>query len=182
MTLIGAVRVFALVLALLVTSTAHASLLDGKTVRVTHDFPAMGTFIGGPFLLVVGPGLEFPSIIGIYSLDISDTSLLLTFLLSPSQTFTGGGFNGLHVFDVNNTIPSFLSVTINGASTLALSPTSRVSFDADNIYVNLESVNVGTQTLLLDITAASVPEPSALLLLGAGLIILGGIRARFRSR
>ena len=122
---------------ILSAATAQALLLDSQTLRVTHESP-LGTNSHGPNLVVVGPGVEEPSVLGIYSVDFSDTNIFIQFLLANPAGFTAAPFNGLHVFDVNALIPAFTSVTINPATTLPGFSASLTTFDADNIYVNFQ--------------------------------------------
>ncbi|MGH9723051.1 MAG: PEP-CTERM sorting domain-containing protein [Bryobacteraceae bacterium] len=164
----------ALILAASSSSVVKATLL-GETVRLTHELPNVGAIFGGPIDVVVGPGVEAPLFIGIYSVDLDDTDVLVTFPNSCCGGFGNTAFNGLHMFDVNGTIGDILSVTINPATLLAGFNASRITFDANNIYVNFAGLNPNPSTDLvaLDITAA--PEPSTWLFM-AGLAVFVAMR------
>jgi len=156
--------------------SANATILFGQTVRVTHDAPSIGTPISGPFDAVVGPGLEVPSILGFYSADLSDTNIFLDFTQFPSASaaFSGAAFNGFHLFDLNSTIPTFLSATINSTNVAGLDA-SRVTFDANNIYINFQGLTVTPSSRVsVDITA--VPEPRTLGSIGLVLAALALLR------
>ena len=170
-----------LVAAAAFSSAASATTLYGHTVQVSHDDPVEGTFLSGPFDVVVNDTVEVPSLVGFYSADISDTNIFLDFTQFPvsSGTFTGDTFNGFHLFDVNGTIASFLTVTINNATNVAGLDASRVSFDADNIYVNFAGLTVTPASRVsLDITV--VPEPGTFLLMIPALAIFAAIRFQRR--
>jgi len=86
--------------------------------------------------------------------------------------------NGFRITDVNGTIDDFVGVSINPATNMAGLDASRISFDADNIWVNWQSLSFDPNTIVsLDITA--VPEPATAMILGLGL---AGLTARRRRR
>jgi hypothetical protein len=158
----------ALILAAASSSAVQASILLGETLRVTHERP-LGTLLAGPTDVVVGPGVEITGYPGGYNADFDDAAIVIKFPGSCCGGFTSASFNGLHVFDVNGTIPQILSVTINAATSFPGFTASRISFDANNIFVNFSGLNPNPSTavLALDITAA--PEPSTWFFM-AGLV------------
>ena len=160
---------------------AHATVLDGQTVRLTYEFPSLGTvWNGNTHDLLVGPSVEifgFPFGDPRTDVDFSDTNIYVTY--TSSEDWTATSFNGFRVFDLFGTIPGFLSVTINPATNLAGFDASRITFDADNILVNWQGLAFNTETVVsLDVSA--VPEPSTLALIGLG--IPGLVRAARRRR
>jgi hypothetical protein len=171
--------------------SAHAALLQGKTVEFTYFFPDTSS-VYGPDLAngnyVVGSGLEIPN--GICcgyegTLDISDKNLLAKFHFSSS--YTPASFNGFRISDVFNSIGSFTSATVNPATTLPGFTGANVSFDANNIWVNWEGLffNDG-DTVSIDIdggsTSDKVPEPATLALFGVGLAAAGVMRRRRKTK
>jgi hypothetical protein len=170
----------ALILAAVGSSVVQASILSGETIRVTHERP-IGTLLAGPTDVVVGPGVEITGYPGGYNADFDDASIVMTFPGSCCGGFTNGSFNGMHVFDLNGTIPQILSVTINPATVFPGFTVSRISFDANNIFINLAGLNPNpaTAVLALDITAA--PEPSTWLFM-TGLAAFAAMRRAGKRR
>jgi hypothetical protein len=131
---------------------------------------------------VVGPGVEDPDLNDI-AFDFSDTNIFADLSGVIGVKWLDTNFNGFHVFDVNGTIPAFGSVTINAATNMVGLTPDRVTFDADNIWVNWQNLAFNPSTRVsLDVTPAAtpVPEPASLVLLGSG--IAGTIAARRRKR
>ncbi len=162
-------------------TACHASTFFDQTVRVTHDAFDIGTVISGPFDSVVTAGIEVPSVLGFYSVDVSDANILLNFTqIGTGGTFSGGTFNGFHLFDLNGTIPTLLSVTILSTNVSGLDA-SRISFDANNVFVNFQGLFVDLASRVsLDVTA--VPEPATLGLMGIALAVIGFRRRKLGPR
>uniref|UniRef100_C6DYB4 Ice-binding protein C-terminal domain-containing protein n=1 Tax=Geobacter sp. (strain M21) TaxID=443144 RepID=C6DYB4_GEOSM len=162
--------------------SAHATLLDGKTVSGEYLFSTMNSVYQNFGNVTVGSGVEFFNLGNIpVTLDISDTQLINRFGLATS--WNAAPFNGYHISDVNNTIADFTSVSIDPSTNMAGLDLSRVTFDANNIWVNWNGLSFNNNTLVvLDVDgAAPVPEPSTIFLLGAGLAGLGIVRRRAKS-
>lgn len=157
---------------LLASASAHAALLNGQTVQETWVYADLLSNIGSD-TAVAGAGVEFSNFLsdGVTSIDFSDTNIRFGFLYNGGS-FSTASFNGFETFDLNSTIPDFTSVSINAATNMAGLDASRISFDANHIWVNFQGLSFGTSTVVsLDInTAASaVPEPSTLALLSLGM-------------
>jgi hypothetical protein len=159
----------------LVVIPGQAALLNGQTVRLTYEFPVLGTvFNNNTHDLLVGPGFEingFPVGDPRTNIDFSDTNIYVTF--NSHATWTSTSFNGFHVYDLNGTIPAFTSVTLNPATTSNMLGLV-LTFDADNIWVNWAGLSFDTNTIVsIDINGGSgVPEPGTLGLMAAGLGLL----------
>ncbi len=125
----------------------------------------------------MGPGVELLNFAGYLDIDFSATNILMT-------TTRGGGpnavpFDGLRFFDVLSTMPAITGVTLNPSSTYAGLTQAGVSFDADNIRVNLAGLTAQRgQTISLDI--AQVPEPATYGLVGLALAAAALYRKRAR--
>lgn len=168
--------------ALLATGAASASLLDGQTVNYQYFFPDTSTpYINAPNGdYVVGPGVEITNLVtdmASAALDLSDTQITVLF---HEVGFNTGSFNGFRINDVNLSIASFGAVTINSASNVTLDP-SRISFDADNIWVSFagDSYSLGDK-LVLDVSA--VPEPQTYALMLLGLVGVAAVSRRAKQR
>jgi hypothetical protein len=166
-------------LAVFCPSPAQASpLLWGRTVEYQYLFPDINSNYlnasNGNYL--VGPGVEVANVSDQQAtLDLSDTNLFVDYLF-----FTGywvdTSFNGFRITDIFGQIPAFAGVTINPATNMSGFDASRISFDADHIWVNWHGLNFDANTIVsLDVNSNAVPDPgSSLLLLGMSL---AGLRA-----
>ena len=158
-------------------SSANASLLDGKNVGYAYYFPNTSTPIYFT-TFVVGPGEELPNLFGTGgrgTLDVSDTNILVDFY--ADSEWTASDFNGFRLVDIDNTIDAFTSVAINAVTNFVGFDASRITFDADNIYVNWQGLTFTTDTVVsLDINGGSgtVPELPAYVT-WAGLIVAVGL-------
>lgn len=166
---------------LLMTGGAQASaLLNGKTVEYTYLFPTITSvyFSGVNGNYAVGPGVEISS--GFCcdfegSLDLSDKNILADF--HAPGGYSDGSFNGFRITDVFDAIDPFTSVSINAITNMVGFDASRVTFDANNIWVNWQGLGFSPDTVVsLDINGGqSIPEPGTWLLMGTGLMgLLGG--------
>ena len=174
------------ILATVAAPVANAALLMGKTVSFTYLFPNISTVIGFPAdgNYVVGAGVEIPNgfAVGEGSLDISDSNILADFSI-----FIGYGpalFHGFRITDVNGTIASFTSVSVDAITNMVGFDASRVTFDADNIWVNWQGLGSDPNTVVsININGGgggTVPEPTSLALFAAALFAAGVLRRKAR--
>jgi hypothetical protein len=170
--------VLAACVAVLGALPAQASpLMLGQTVEYQYFFPNLSSPYGNASNgnYVVGAGVEVANVAdGRATLDISDTNLYIDYL--NSSGWNPASFNGFRITDIFGTIPSFTGVTINAATNMVGFDASRITFDADHIWVNWQGLNFNADTVVsLDVNGGSVPDAgSTLLLLGMGL---AGLRA-----
>ena len=168
-------RVVLVAVACSVTGPARADLLTGDTIRTWELYPDLSTIFAGP-VDVVDPGniLAFPGFAPIVNIAFNDANITIT-MVRDATAFTSA-FNGFRFFDVSEA--PFGSVTLDSATDVPGIDASRVSFDAQNIYVNFSGIAYSTgQEVSLDIRA--VPEPASSLVL---LVIAAFVTIAVRRR
>jgi len=158
---------------------------NGQTIQMTEyeaatpPGPPTGSFedFGNQ---VVGPGLE-PYIETGWSVDISDTEILLTdhaftFAFATSFPYFGDTF-----FDVFSTVDTITGVTLLGTSIPGMTA-SNVTFDADHVYLNFANLPITTNGAgdFVHVGVQFVPEPASASLAAFGAIAVAGL-ARKRS-
>jgi hypothetical protein len=154
------------------TVTAEWYVPDNVTVIETHN-------------VVVGAGVELPfgSIVNgpILAIDLSDTEV--RFEVSSLAIFSPTAVNGWKFSDTTNSIPDIAGVIVGplsgGVSGLA---NSDLSFDANSIFVNLESVTAAGAGDFWTLKVEFVPEPGSLILAALGLVGIGAWSLRRRNR
>ncbi len=162
---------------------SHAGFL-GKTIGAETQFPTQGTVCCGSGNAVVGAGVEFaagsfPSYNPAAYVDVGDARI--EYGQTAGTGYQTATFNGFRFFDVLSTIDAIIGVSIDSATDLAGFDISRVSFDADNVYINMESLSApGAHRVVLNVLFASnqVPEPDSIALLVLALGLIGFARSR----
>lgn len=171
---------YALVASLLMAQPASAALMDGQTITVSQVSPSTDS-VTWEQTAVVGEGVE-ATYSFINTIDVSDTRIVFDFLVGGWWGNTE--FNGFWFFDINDMIGDFTAVTIDPATNMAGLDASRITFDANNIYINFQNLSFTADTIVsLSINGGAsnpvpTPEPAALGLLGVGLLAAAGLRRR----
>lgn len=154
----------------IVAAPAQAGYL-GHSVDADYRFPNIGTVFDGMSTQVVGAGTEF-SLFGV-DIDLDDDTI--HFSRPGPVSFSPGSFNGWSFFDVFATIDPVIGVEVI-SSTVGLD-NSRLSFDADTVWVNF--VNLASATnfdavVRVRFSTAAVPAPAtvALAAFALGIAVL----------
>jgi hypothetical protein len=166
--------VYALLAASALSATpASAALLLGKTVELSHQFPALGSPDFGVNNFTVGTSAPV-DYAGIATYFATDTTFNMNVFCGQGCGWTTTSFNGFVLSDVFGTVDAFTGVAINAATNYLGFDASRISFDANNIYVNLQGLTAnGTITLDINGAAGGVPEPAAWAMMLAGFGLVG---------
>ncbi len=150
----------------------RADVLAGDLIRTWELYPDLSTIYGGP-VDVIDPGtiLAFPSFAPIVNIFFNDVNI--TIQMARDATAFTSAFNGFRFFDVSEA--PIGSVALDGATNVPGIDASRVTFDAQDIYVNFSGITYSTgQEVSLDVQAA--PEPSYLMLLVIAALLMLGFR------
>ncbi len=175
---------------LLGSGTAQAGLI-GSTIGVQTLFPTQSDVCCGSGSAVVGAGVEFPtdsfpSYNSSAFVDVGDFQI--DYGMVAGTSYSGGAFNGFRFYDILGTIAPITGVTIDGATNLVGFDSTRLTFDADNIYINLQGLSPADAHLVrLDVSFGEVapgriPEPSTLGLLLSSVALLAAPAWRRRKR
>lgn len=150
-----------------VTQKAYAWLV-GDTIKLEHHYTGIGVYSGISTAVVEGTSDQWYWT-GSYIANPEDMSILLTGLSSVGN-FDDVPFNGFVASNIDNTI---LGVTID--TNLSGWDNSRLFFNSHAIYCNFRNLELTPGTFFnanIDFGQQVVPEPSSLLLLGLGGLLL----------
>ncbi|MCI5178061.1 MAG: hypothetical protein D3911_01810 [Candidatus Electrothrix sp. AW3_4] len=139
--------VFGVLLSILTVSISASTVtgFNGEVVRLTVDSPNLGEIIAGPHDAIVDSNIEFSleRVNNVVEVDInlSDKTIYFDYSRSSYGNFASGSFNGYVFTDINNTIPNITSVKIDTIATTLGVDDSRISYDNNQIFVNVASLS-----------------------------------------
>ncbi len=152
----------------LAAMSSHAGLL-GTNVTANFYYPDTSSFYCSNGPATVGAGVEYPgscSGFAAVGIDVGDT----TMSVSLSGAFAPASFNGFEL----DAATDFLTASYVGG-TMGVTD---VSIIGGNIWVNFSGQQGGTANFEFTNDTPTVPEPSTLLLMGAGLLAASRVRRR----
>lgn len=134
----------------------------GAELQVQAFSPDLNTPTTTPIAATVGNGVEFDNLpssaiadgdIADINIDVSEERIIFT-VDEATGAFDSGNFSGYRFIDSSNSIESITSVSVNSASSLAVSD-FRLTFTADLIEINLSGVSYERgDNLILDVEFA----------------------------
>jgi hypothetical protein len=167
-----------------VAQPALAGTFDGTTLHTRYLYPEQGSIyqdfgditVSGDTLLAAGLGT------GGVDLHANGSNLNATFN-NGASSWNSASFNGFVVFDDTDSLSAITSVTINSSTTLGGFDSSRVTFDADHIFVNWQGLAFHDGDIVsLAVNSGAVPEPASWAMMLGGFGLVGGaMRSRRKA-
>jgi hypothetical protein len=162
-----------LVFALCFVSTAQATFI-GQTVTYDLLHPGIGGAVHGTDSALITDG----SVLGpIYYGDFGIATFGADSIVFSSGALGGGWAGGVyyHIFGLDLGITGVLF----DAAASSLGAQGMISFNADNIWINMGGVQEDeSSSFAIDVAFEQVPEPSIIALFGLGLVGIGFARRR----
>ena len=163
---------------------AAAQDLNGQQVTVDYLFPSTGNLYENDGNGIVTPaGITFTSF-GFVNTTAKPSEVDITF--NGGAHFTNSSFNGPHLYEIGALPVSITGVTVDGATNVFGFDSSRVTFDSNGVYANLQGLSVDSgKTVRLNLSfgpSSVTPEGSSLAMMGLGLLPLAyGFRRKLRK-
>ena len=177
-------------LMLMAFSTTASAMFIGETLRLQLSFPSISSPISSPIDdAIVGSGVEFQElntkalpgyIVADVEVDIDENSITWDFINTGGfTTFPSANFNGHVLTDINNSIPSITNVSIDTTATSFLLDTSRIFFNENQVFFNVEGLSIDQGSLVkVNVEFSPVPLPASIWFLVSGVLGLFQIRKK----
>jgi hypothetical protein len=173
-TLLAAIAVAALTPS---STFADAVSFDGQSLEFEYMYPNTGSPLTTQHF-TVGSGVESPNgYASQFGLDVSASTVDVDF--RTSSTWASAAFNGFRLTDYTGSIAAITGVSLVSTNMTGLTQ-SRVTFDANNVFVNWNGLSFNADTFVSLSVAFQTPagESSATPLPAAataGLALMGGL-------
>ncbi len=154
----------------LCAAPAMAAGLFGTTLQHNYYYPnlaSVATFSGyfPATNVTVTAGVEMPLVANSFSVDITNTQLILT--MTRNSAWDVRPFNGPVFDDLTNNVDPIISVTVNPATTMPGIDNSRVLWTADRFGVNWQGLSFSTGDIVVLDIVTGVPAPGTAAAFGA---------------
>jgi hypothetical protein len=152
----------------LIGSGPASAALEGHVIGAQYLFDSIASVFADLGTATVGSAVEFQ----VFSIlaDVGDGQIRLD--RPGGIEFAPGSFNGWRFHDALGAMPAITSVTVNAATRIEGFDASRISFDADNIWLNFASLG-NSEVFYAVVDVRLVPEPASWAMFAAGLLALG---------
>lgn len=160
---------------------ASAALLDGKTLQMEYLYPDLSSVYvpaqdvtGGAPGVTIFIGSNFTVTLGDHTINARDDDFVGGYY-NPTM------FNGLHIWDAYDTVADFTGVSLFHNQYPGFDM-SRVTFDANNIFINFTGLNFAVNPSELEIgVAGGAPEAATWAMMIAGFGLAGATLRRRRA-
>lgn len=166
----------ALAFSVFASSAARADII-GDTVVIQYLFPDSGTQFGlSATGIVTSSGVSL-NLFSNQLVTVFGNNVQMIGIRDPSSSFQPGAFNGVSIQDLTN--PSaFTGFSVDPASNVVGFNASNVSISGGLLFINYQSLVTPLNSLAQVDFTSTVPEPSSLVLLSAGLAGLLSVKRR----
>lgn len=182
-------KLLPITLMLMIFSTTANAMFTGETLELQVRFPNLSSPISSSINAVVSSGIEFQEldtralpgyIVADVEVDINDSSITWDFLNTGGfAIIPSADFNGHVLTDINNSIAPITNVSIDTIASNFLLDSSRVFFNENQIFLNVQGLSINSGSLLkVNVEFSPVPLPATVWLFISGILGLSHIRKK----